>query len=136
MSLLGNVIGALAGGGDQGGGSLVDVLAQVLTSQPGGLGGLISQFERAGLGQVAQSWVGTGANLPISADQISQVLGGGGPLGQIAAQLGLSHADTASQVAQVLPQVVDRLTPQGALPAGGLDISQVLSMLGGLSGGR
>ncbi len=147
MSLLDNVLGALGGGGQGGASPLVNVLLQVLANSgagaqgggaAGGLGGLLSQFEQAGLGHVAQSWVGTGANLPISADQILSVLGGGGgPLGQIAAQLGLSHQDAAHQVSQVLPQIVDRLTPQGQLPAaGGLDLGQMLSMLGGLGGAR
>lgn len=86
----------------------------------GGLGGLVQQFEQAGLGQTIQSWIGNGQNLPISADQLKQVLGHG-KLAELAQSAGLSHDDAANHLSQVLPGLVDNLTPNGQLPSGGLD---------------
>jgi uncharacterized protein YidB (DUF937 family) len=147
MSLLNSVLGALGQAqGGQGGGSaaLINVVVGMLSqggaagSQnaggglAGGLAGLVEQFAQHGLGQVAQSWVSSGQNLPISADQISQVLGSG-TVANIAQQLGLGHGEAASQLAQVLPHIVDHLTPNGHLPqanaSGGL--GSLAGMLGG-----
>jgi uncharacterized protein YidB (DUF937 family) len=69
---------------------------------------------QAGLGQQAQSWVSSGQNLPISAEQITQALGSG-KLQDIAKQLGIDHADAAGRLADLLPQVVNHLTPNGAV---------------------
>ena len=75
------------------------------------------------------SWIGHGQNAPISADQLSQVLGPDA-IGQIAAQLGLSHGEAARQLSQVLPQAVDRLTPNGPAPDEGLgDVGDILAQL-------
>ena len=143
-SVLGSVIGNMAGG-RQGGGGGADILMQVvggLLNQgggggaggvAGGLGALLQQFQKGGLGDVAASWVGTGQNLPISAEQLQSVLGGD-KIGALAQQAGLSQGDLMGQLAQMLPQVVDQLTPNGQLPAaGGADLSGLLgSVLGGL----
>jgi len=107
-----------AGGGAQG--SLIAVLLQVL-QQHGGLGGLLSKFQRAGYGQQADSWVSTGQNQPIDGDVLSQVLGAG-TLDRIAGQLGLPRREAADQVASALPDVVNRMTPQGSVPANGDDL--------------
>lgn len=103
----------------------------------GGLGGLLEQFGRHGLGDVAQSWVGTGENLPISPDQLGQVLGGD-MIGQLSRQLGMDQGTLLGQMSQVLPQVVDRLTPQGRIPQGDLQGmgGELGNLLGGLLGGR
>jgi uncharacterized protein YidB (DUF937 family) len=98
----------------------------------GGLAGLVEQFSRAGMGDVARSWVGTGQNLPISPDQLSQVLGGD-TIGAMASQLGMKQGDLLGQLSQMLPQVVDSLTPQGQIPQG--DIQGMGDQLGGLLGG-
>jgi uncharacterized protein YidB (DUF937 family) len=99
----------------------------------GGLGGLVAQFQKAGLGEVVGSWIGTGHNLPISGDQLGSVLGPD-VIGQLAQQLGLSHGEAQSQLSQILPQVVDKLTPNGQLPdpsSGGLgDIGSLLERFG------
>ena len=141
-SVLGSVIGNMAGG-RQGGGAGADILMQVLgglLNQGGGLGGvggglgaLLQQLQKGGLGEVAASWVGTGQNLPVSADQLQSVLGGD-QIGALAQQAGLSQGDLMGQLAHMLPQVVDRLTPNGQLPASdGADLSGMLSsVLGGL----
>ena len=141
-SVLGSVIGNMAGG-RQGGGAGADILMQVLgglLNQGGGLGGvggglgaLLQQLQKGGLGEVAASWVGTGQNLPVSAEQLQSVLGGD-QIGALAQQAGLSQGDLMGQLAHMLPQVVDRLTPNGQLPASdGADLSGMLSsVLGGL----
>ena len=71
------------------------------------------------MGDVIGSWIGHGQNAPISGSQVTDVLGSDA-ISKIAAQLGLTHAEAADQVSQVLPQVVDDLTPQGQVPEGGL----------------
>lgn len=146
MGLLDSVIGAVAGGlnnGGQGGaqgagmqGELLNVVVGMLANGAshtpgggGGLGDLITRFTQSGMGDVIGSWVGHGQNAPISGDQLSNVLGAD-TIGSIAAQLGLSHGDVAGQLSQILPQVVDRLTPHGQAPTGGLGgISDILAQL-------
>ena len=81
----------------------------------GGVSGLVAQFEQQGLGHVVQSWVGTGSNLPVNADQIHQVLGST-TVTQLAAKFGLNPQDLAQKLAQILPQAVDKMTPGGAIP--------------------
>ena len=110
------------------GGSAIMMLVLQLLQQNGGIGGLLSRMQQAGYGGQAQSWVGTGQNQPIPPDAMSQIFGG--QLGQIAQQLGMSHDEAASSVAQALPDVVDRMTPQGSVPPGDNDIvAQALAML-------
>lgn len=83
----------------------------------GGLAQLTTRFQQAGLGHVVSSWVGTGENLPVSPDQIVGAVGTG-QLGVLARQVGLDPRAVAGPLATILPAVVDRLTPGGALPAG------------------
>ena len=81
----------------------------------GALGGLVSHMQGNGAGNIANSWVGTGANLPINGLQLSHVLG---PdlVNKISAATGLSPDQLVTQLSAVLPQIVDHLTPQGQLP--------------------
>jgi uncharacterized protein YidB (DUF937 family) len=111
---MGLLDGILGGGSDP-----MAALGGLLQGHDGGLGGLVGAFEKAGLGQVAQSWVASGANLPISAEQIQAVLGSG-PVAQFAQKLGIDPQQAAGQLAGLLPQVVDKLTPNGAIPDGAL----------------
>jgi uncharacterized protein YidB (DUF937 family) len=83
----------------------------------GGLGDLLAQFQRAGFGEQANSWVSTGQNMPIPPDAMSQVFGGEG-LAKIAAQAGLTEQQASAGLSEVFPDVVDRLTPQGQMPEG------------------
>lgn len=83
--------------------------------QGGGLQNLLGAFQNAGLGNIVSSWVSTGQNLPISADQIQQALGGG-HLSQLASASGLSHEDTAQQLSDLLPGLIDKMTPNGQVP--------------------
>ena len=137
MGLLDSLGGALGGqqGGSPGAGDLIGAVIAKLgpTQACGAVAGLVQKFEQSGLGSVIGSWIGTGQNLPISAEQLKSVLGSD-VIGQFAQQLGLSPHDAASQLSQVLPQVVDQATPSGEVPAegglGGLgDVSALLGKL-------
>ena len=134
--MLGSLAGSLLGGSSQAGrgNQLVQLALQVL-QQNGGLAGVLDKFKASGLGQQAESWVGTGANLPISPDQISQVLGGGN-LGELAAKMGLPEGAANTGLAEMLPRLIDKLTPQGQVPEDHEDlVSQGLAMLGRLGRG-
>ena len=129
MSLLDSVVGALAGGQSDGSSSLMNVVLQLINNpQTGGLGGLVQAFEQGGLGSVVNSWVSTGQNLPISAEQIKAVLGGG-KLQEIASQLGVSPDQASGSLAELLPKVVDHLTPNGQLPEGGNLLAEGMDLL-------
>lgn len=123
MGLLDSLVGALgqAQGASQGQPDLLNAVIGMLGNDApgGGLAGLAAKFQQGGLGDVLQSWVSQGQNLPISAEQLSAVLGPD-TLGSLARQLGLNSTDVAGPLSQLLPQVVDRLTPQGQMPQGGL----------------
>ena len=89
--------------------------AQSGTGGLGGLGALLESLQRAGHGDAASSWVGTGRNVPISPDVIGQVFGQGG-LASIARQAGVSERDASAGLSELLPEVVDRVTPNGQMP--------------------
>lgn len=128
--LAGQVLGGLLGGGQGGqGNQLLQLALALIQNQQGGLGGLLQQFQRAGMGDQAASWVSTGENMPISGDQLSQALGGGA-IGNIASQLGLSQEQTSGALASVLPQLIDQLTPEGKVTEG----DALQQALGGLAG--
>ena len=102
--LLGGIVGA----------SMVSVVNSIL-EQHGGLQGVVSEFEKKGLGTTVKSWVGTGPNLPISPDEVHKALGTD-LLQQLSEKSGLSVQDLAQRLSQVLPQAVDKLTPNGTIP--------------------
>lgn len=97
----------------------------------GGLGGLVNAFTENGLGDVVGSWIGRGQNLPVSGDQLAEVLGPGA-LGHLAGSTGASHAEVSDALSRLLPHVVDRLTPDGTLPEQGVgaDAGDLLKQLG------
>lgn len=130
MGLLDSVLGSLSQGGSGSGGNplLETVLSMVNNPETGGLAGLLQKFQEHGLGNVADSWVSTGKNLPISGDQVQEALGSGA-LGDIASKLGLSTGDVSAQLADLLPGVVDKLTPNGQLP----DMGSLGDLLGSLT---
>jgi uncharacterized protein YidB (DUF937 family) len=137
MSMLGNILGSVLGNmGQQGGGmgALASVAGSLLANdgEQGGLGGLIGKFQQAGLGDVVSSWVGSGQNMPVSAEQLQSVLGSDAVAG-IAAKLGLHPSDAMGQLSGLLPGLVDQLTPNGQAPAAGLgNMGDLAGMLGGL----
>src|SRR5882757_5565986 len=86
-----------------------------LIQKHGGIQGIVAQLEQQGLGGTVRSWVGTGANQPISADQIHQAFGSDA-VKELAAKVGLSPQDLAAKLSAILPQAVDKLTPGGTVP--------------------
>ena len=140
MGLLDTVIGGLLGGGAGASSPMASILSSLLGGQTGGmagsgmggsgmgslgnmgggamsggLGGLISQFQNAGLGNIAQSWVGHGPNQPVSPDQLQNVFGQD-QVNTMAGQAGMQPGDFLSQLSQHLPNAVNGMTPNGQLP--------------------
>ena len=136
MSLLDQALGALAGGQSGDNSALLQTVMQLVNNpQNGGLEGLIQSFQQGGLGEIVNSWVSTGQNLPISAEQVQSVLSDSS-LSGLAAQLGVSPEQASGSLADMLPQLIDQLTPNGQMPQGGDLLTQGLDMLkkGGLFG--
>ncbi|SPP64687.1 YidB family protein [Nitrospira lenta] len=129
MDQLGQAVGGMLGGS-----SNQNPLMQALTgllgpnSSVGGLAGLVQTFQKNGLGEIVNSWVSTGKNLPVTPQQIQQGLGGD-LLKQLATAAGVSTDAAGAQLAGLLPDLVDKLTPTGKIEAGGLD--QLLKMMQG-----
>jgi uncharacterized protein YidB (DUF937 family) len=78
------------------------------------LDGLVRKFESSGLGEKVKSWIGTGPNESITADQIKSALGS--ELDQLAAKVGIGKDDAADELAESLPNAIDKATPTGSLP--------------------
>ncbi len=111
-------LGGAATGGQPGGGQGALIQAILGMLQGGGLQQLIASFQQKGLGDLIGSWVSTGPNPPVSADQLKQALGPD-KLTQLAQQTGLDTESVARQLSNVLPGLVDKLTPDGSVPEGG-----------------
>ena len=152
MGLLDSVLGAVLSGGQQqapaagagGLGSIIGMVAnnpQILSTitgmlsndgGQGGLGGLVNTMTKAGMGDVVGSWIGNGANAPVSGDQLGGALGAD-VLAGLAKQMGVNSGDAGGILAQVLPGLINHMTPTGQAPAGGLgNMGDLAGMLGGL----
>jgi len=134
MGLFDQVVGAVMSGQTTDGAAnplLAGIMQLINDPQTGGLAGLVQAFQNGGLGEIAKSWVSTGQNLPISAEQIQSVLGSSGILQNLASQFGLSSEQVSGQLAELLPQVVDKLTPNGALPESNDLMAQGIELLKG-----
>ncbi len=81
----------------------------------GGLGNLIRDMQNAGQGRVAQSWIGKGANEPIEPNDLAKARGAD-TINALSAQTGMSREDLLQGMSQQLPEMVDKLTPDGRLP--------------------
>jgi uncharacterized protein YidB (DUF937 family) len=122
---LGGILGGLLGGASgapPGAGNVLGALLSSLgrNSGPGGgnpLAGLLESLSAGGLGEQAQSWIGTGENQPVSGAEIAQALPGE-TLDEAARESGLSPHEAADRIAEALPRVVDQLTPRGEIPSG------------------
>jgi uncharacterized protein YidB (DUF937 family) len=106
-------------GSASGSSTTIGALLQMVDNQPGGFTGLLQTFREKGLSGVASSWIGTGANQPITAEQIEMVLGNE-HIRAFAAKVGISPEQASAKIAEYLPQVVDKLTPNGQMPQGNL----------------
>jgi len=127
MSMLENLAGQAMGGGE----GPLQAIFEMVQKYPGGISGLVQAFQEKGLGEVAASWVGKGSNMPVSASQLESVLGDG-PLAELVGKLGMDSGAAGGQLASLLPQVIDKLTPDGAVPEGGLE--QGFDLIKGLLG--
>jgi uncharacterized protein YidB (DUF937 family) len=118
---LGSVLSGLTGGGGSGGSvggagalaALAPTVGGLLAG--GGLEKMLAGFQSKGMGAQADSWVGTGENEPVTGDQVREVIDDD-EIAQVAEKLGVSHEQAASALAEVLPHVVDRASPEGQLP--------------------
>src|SRR5882672_5544398 len=85
-----------------------------LIEKHGGIQGIVAQLKQQGLGGTVRSWVGTGANQPITADQVHQAFGPD-TMKQLAAKFGMTPEDLSAKLSKVLPQAIDKLTPGGVV---------------------
>jgi uncharacterized protein YidB (DUF937 family) len=107
---------------------LQSVMSLINSPQIGGVQGLVKIMQSKGLGDIVSRWVGVGPNPPVSPAQLKETIGDD-HVQQFAQQTGMSHDQAASSLAQLLPHVVDQLTPNGTVPQQGLDMSSALEML-------
>lgn len=108
MGLLDGILGGVVGGE-------MTSLVSGLIAQHGGVQGIVAHLEQQGLGATVKSWVGPGANQPVSADQVHQAFGAE-TIQAMAAKVGLQPQDLAQKLAQLLPQAINKLTPAGVVP--------------------
>jgi uncharacterized protein YidB (DUF937 family) len=107
---LGGILGSLGLGGSAApSGALGGILS-------GGIGDLVRQFQAAGHGQVANSWVASGQNKPIPSQELEKVLAPE-QIDFLMQKTGMTRTELLNGLSQKLPEVVDRLTPQGRIPA-------------------
>jgi uncharacterized protein YidB (DUF937 family) len=127
--LAGKVFESL-GLGSGGNANLLNAVVSMLTSkETGGLSGIDQAFQQKGLSDIMSSWIGTGKNLPISADQLRSGIGEE-RIREIAQKAGISSEAASSQLTELLPSLIDKLTPNGKIPAGNL-LEKALEMLKG-----
>ena len=120
QSPLGDLLSGLAGNNSQSGNSLLQI-AFGLLQQNGGLDGVLDKFRQGGMAKQADSWVSTGQNMGISADQLQQIFGSS-TIGNIASKLGMSQEQAGTAMSQVLPELINHLTPQGQVPENSNDM--------------
>ena len=134
MGLLDELAGkaaSLMGGSGQS--DLMGGVMEMLSKQGGGgLSGLVQSFQEKGMGDIISSWISTGPNQAISADQIQEGLGSD-MIQNLAAKVGASPEDITSKLAASLPGIIDGLTPDGTIPEGGL-LAKGLGFLKGRMG--
>lgn len=128
MGLMDMVGGMLGGQGDSKA-ALVQAAIGMIQNHPGGLQGLLGQFQQAGLAEHVESWIGSGANQGITADHVQQALSGD-QLQAVAQQAGMDPAQASQGLASLLPEIVNHLSPGGSMP----DAGQLQQGLGGLLG--
>jgi uncharacterized protein YidB (DUF937 family) len=135
MDMLGGLLGRKA---PKSGNGLLDSLLPMLLKGGaiGGLAGLVGKFASAGLGNKTKSWIGTGDNEALHPDELESALGKD-TIGQLANQAGVSHDEAKGGLAAMLPGLINKLSPNGALPRGnlakhmkGFDFSSILGALG------
>lgn len=111
--IIGSVLSNALGGASQGQNSSVisDVLGSLLKSQ-GGMEGIFNQLQKGGLGELLESWIGTGNNQPMGSEQVTEVFGEE-TISDVARQAGVDSSQAQDILSQVLPNLIDMLTPNG-----------------------
>jgi uncharacterized protein YidB (DUF937 family) len=117
--LVGKVVGAVQGSPGQEPGLVAGVMGLLTNQETGGIGGLVQTFKQKGLGDIISSWVGTGTNAAITPDQVQEGLGSD-VIQQLAEKSGVSLEAAKAQLAELLPALIDKVTPEGKIPEGGL----------------
>jgi uncharacterized protein YidB (DUF937 family) len=124
MSFLDSAIGSFLGSTGTGASpAQMEQAIGALLQQHGGIGGLVTQLTQGGLGAQVASWVGSGQNQTVTANKITQALGSGS-VGRIAQQLGINPQEAGSLLAQIVPHLIDHMTPGGQLPANAGQVPQ------------
>lgn len=109
MGLLDGLLGGTVG-------AALVTAATDLIEKNGGISGLLAKFQEKGLGPIVQSWISTGQNQPIEPEQIGQAAGHD-LIDELAAKAGISAEELKKKLAEILPQAIDKLTPEGKLPS-------------------
>ncbi len=110
--------GGIKGLESEQGGLAEGVMGFLASRETGGLDGLVQAFKEKGLGHVISSWVGTGENGSITPEQVQDVLGSD-VVGQLAEKANISVEEAKSRLSQILPGLIDKITPEGRIPEGG-----------------
>ncbi len=119
---IGEFVKGLSNDPNSAAGGLIDSVKKTIGSSPtatsitGGLGELVDQFTKSGAGKTAESWIGKGPNEPISESQMEKTLGAD-LIDSLVKQTGLSREELLSRLSKTLPEAVDKLTPDGRVPA-------------------
>jgi uncharacterized protein YidB (DUF937 family) len=133
MGLLDKLL-QMAGGAKTGTGKDQNAISSIIdllnNQQIGGFEGLIGKFAKGNLGHIMDSWISTGQNKPVNANQLTNVLGSD-VIGQLASKLGISHKLAIGQLVKFLPMIIDKFTPDGKVPSNSSSIN-VQDILGKL----
>lgn len=112
------VVSAVGGMKGEHSGLIDGIMGMVTDKESGGLAGLLNTFKEKGLGDIMSSWISRGKNLPISAEQVQQGIGKE-QIQQLAEKIGVSPDAAKSKLAELLPDIIDKLTPDGKIPEAG-----------------
>lgn len=130
MGLLGNLLQTFGGTAKTGAkkdalGSIIDLI-----NSQGGADQIVGKLKQGGLESIVDSWIGTGKNKPVKSNQISNILGSG-VVKQLASKLGISESAAASKIAQYLPLIIDKLTPDGKASSlgKGINVQDIIAIL-------
>lgn len=134
MSFLTQILQQVSGSSDSESSSSLGPLLMQLLEKNGGVEGLMGRFSEGGLGDLFSSWVGTGENAAVSADQMKSALGSE-QISAVAGQLGVDEKGASGLLSELLPQLVDRMTPDGEIGNANTGSDLIGSVLGGLLGG-
>ena len=130
-NILGGALGSLLGGGGRNDSPVMTIVQMLINSQ-GGLGGLVGKFSQGGLGDMVNSWISSGPNPPITPTQLGGVFSPADLKELAEKHFGGDHQAATNAMAQYLPDIVDKLTPHGALPQNNDWTSNIGGLLGSL----